>query len=167
MSWASRLKLFLGVIVVLGVVAGCTLVFTQRQSAAQSATATIEAETLTVGAVYAGTVVDQLVQPGDTVAAGDPLLTVHSVQLSRDLEDDVITPAELDGVDTTAGTYQVVATVDGTVASIDTPVGDFVTAGGTPSPSSPARRAAGRAPVAEAPRRAHRRMPRHRSRATR
>ena len=131
MSWASRLKLFLGVIVVLGVVAGCTLVFTQRRSAAQSATATIEAETFTVGAVYAGTVVDQLVQPGDTVAAGDPLLTVHSVQLSRDLEDDVITPAELDGVDTTAGTYQVVAAVDGTVASIDTPVGDFVTAGGT------------------------------------
>lgn len=69
MSWTSRLKLFLGVIVVLGVVAGCTLVFTQRQSAAQSATATIEAETFTVGAVYAGSVVDRLVQPGQGARA--------------------------------------------------------------------------------------------------
>ncbi len=131
MSWAGRIKLFVGAIVVLGIVAGCTLIFTQRQSAAQSATATIEAESFTVGAVYAGTVVDQLVQRGDSVTQGQPLLVVHSVQLARDLQDEVVTPAELDGVDTTAGTYQVVATVDGTVASVDAPVGDFVTAGGT------------------------------------
>lgn len=107
------------------------MIFTQRQSAAQSASATIEAESFTVGAVYAGTVVDQLVQPGDDVTEGQPLLVVHSVQLVRDLEDEVVTPTELDGVDTAAGTYQVVATVDGTVASVDAPVGDFITAGGT------------------------------------
>ena len=101
------------------------MIFTQRQSAAQSASATIEAESFTVGAVYAGTVVDQLVQPGDDVTQGQPLLVVHSVQLVRDLEDEVVTPTELDGVDTGAGTYQVVATVDGTVASVDAPVGDF------------------------------------------
>ena len=131
MTWAGRLKLFVGVLVVLAIVAGCTLIFTQRQSAAQSASATIEAESFTVGAVYAGTVVDQLVQPGDDVTQGQPLLVVHSVQLVRDLEDEVVTPTELDGVDTGAGTYQVVATVDGTVASVDAPVGGFITAGGT------------------------------------
>ena len=99
MTWAGRLKLFVGVLVVLAIVAGCTLIFTQRQSAAQSASATIEAESFTVGAVYAGTVVDQLVQPGDDVTQGQPLLVVHSVQLVRDLEDEVETPTELDGVD--------------------------------------------------------------------
>lgn len=131
MTWAGRLKLFVGVPVVLAIVAGCTLIFTQRQSAAQSASATIEAESFTVGAVYAGTVVDQLVQPGDDVTQGQPLLVVHSVQLVRDLEDEVVTPTELDGVDTGAETYQVVATVDATVASVDAPVGGFITAGGT------------------------------------
>ncbi len=130
MNWANRLKLFIGAIVVVGIVAACTVIFTQRQDSAQSVTAAIEAETLTVGAVYAGTVVDQLVQPGDTVTQGQPLLVVHSVQLSRDLDAKVVTATELDGVDTTAATYQVVATVDGTVASVDAPVGDFV-AGGT------------------------------------
>jgi len=131
MTWASRLKLLAGLVVVLAVVAGCTIVFTQRQNAVQSATAAIEAETLTVGAVYPGTVVDQLVQPGDTVAAGDPIVVVRSAQLVRDLEEEVITAGELDGVDVDAGTYRIVATVDGTVDTVDTPVGDFITGGGT------------------------------------
>lgn len=130
MTWANRLKLLLGLVLVLGIVAGCTIVFTQRQNTVQSSSATIDAEELAVGAVYAGTVVDQLAQPGDAVAAGDPLLVVRSAQLARDLDDEVITAEELDGVDATAGTYQIVAAADGTVATVETPVGDFITGGG-------------------------------------
>lgn len=130
MTWPNRLKLLFGLIVVLGVVAGCTVVFTQRQNSEQSVSATITAESFAVGALYAGTVVDQLVQPGDTVTAGEPLLVVRSPQLVRDLDDEAIDPSELDGVDAAAGTYQIVATVDGVVDTIDTPLGDFVSGGG-------------------------------------
>ena len=60
------------------------MIFTQRQSDAQSASAMIEAESFTVGAVYAGTVVDQLVQPGDDVTQGQPLMEIaDNVQALR------------------------------------------------------------------------------------
>lgn len=130
MTWPNRLKLLLGLIVVLGVVAGGTIVFTQRQNSVQSASAAIDAENVTVGAVYAGTVVQQLVEQGDTVAVGDPLLVVRSTQLSRDLEEEVVAAEDLTGVDAAAGTYQVVATVAGTIDRVDAPLGDFVVGGG-------------------------------------
>lgn len=130
MSWSSRLKLLAGLVLVLAVVAGGTIVFTQRQNSVRSASATIDAENVTVGAVYAGTVVDQLVEAGDAVVAGDPLLVVRSPQLARDLEDEVISAEDVTGVDAEAGTYQIVATVDGTVDRIEAPLGDFVVGGG-------------------------------------
>ena len=130
MTWANRLKLLLGFVVAVAIVGACTLVFTQRQSSARSSSASITAEVFSVGASYAGTVVAQDVEVGDAVSAGDVMFTVRSPQLVRDLESEVITASDLDGVDAKAGTYDVVATVDGTVASVTAPVGDFV-GGGT------------------------------------
>lgn len=129
MTWSSRLKLVIGLVVVLAIVGACTVVFTQRQNSARSASATITAQEYSVGAVYAGTVVDQAVTVGDSVTTGQRLFTVRSPQLLRDLEAGVIRPTDLDQVDTTAGTYAVVSAVDGVVASVAAPVGDFVTSG--------------------------------------
>lgn len=131
MTWAARLKLLVGLVVVLVIVGACTIVFTQRQNSAQSASATITAQELTVGAVYAGTLVDQKVGAGDTVRRGETLFTVRSPQLLRDLEAGVIHATDLDGVDPATGTYDILATVDGTVADIAAPIGDFVGAGAT------------------------------------
>ncbi len=129
MTWPARLKLFIGLVVVLGIVGASTLVFTQRQNSALSSSATITAQEYTVGAVYAGTIVDQAVSVGDSVTTGQRLFTVRSPQMLRDIESGVISATDLDHVDKTAGTYAVVSAVDGVVAAVTAPVGDFVAGG--------------------------------------
>lgn len=130
MTWAGRAKLLLGLLVVVAIVGACTIVFTQRQSSARSSSAMITAQDFSVGASYAGTVVEQNIEIGDAVKAGDVLFTIRSPQLVRDLESEVIETSDLDGVDEKEGTYDVVANVAGTVATVAAPVGDFV-GGGT------------------------------------
>jgi multidrug resistance efflux pump len=129
MSWANRIRLFFGLIVVVAIVAACTIVFTQRQTRAESITASIVAEEFTVGSTYPGTIATQLVSPGETVTAGQPMFEVRSPQLLRDLAAETVTPEEL-GVPVTAeGVYTVTSTVDGTVSEIFAPVGDFAGSG--------------------------------------
>lgn len=129
MSWGARLRLAVGLLVVLVVVAVGTLVFTQRQTRAVSTSAMLVAEEFAIGGSYAGTVTEQLVQTGDVVAAGDVLLRVRSPQLARDLASETVTADDLGVAVTADGTFDVVATVDGTVADIATPVGDFAQGG--------------------------------------
>lgn len=129
MTWPNRLRLFVGLIFVFALVAACTVVFTQRQSRAESTTASMTAQEYEVGAVYAGTVTAAHVVVGDEVATGDVLFEVRSPALARDLATDAVTAADL-GVDvTTDGTYTVTATIDGTVSEATAPVGDFVPSG--------------------------------------
>lgn len=129
MTWGNRLRLAFGLLAVVLIVGACTVVFTQRQTRAESTTASITAEGYEVGSAYPGTVVEQLVAAGDLVEAGDELFEVRSPQLARDLAGDSVTAEDL-GVPVTAdGTYTVLSTVDGTVSEVLTPVGDFAGAG--------------------------------------
>jgi multidrug resistance efflux pump len=130
MTWSNRIRLVIGLIVTLAIVAACTLVFNQRQHQVQSASAMLVSQRYPVGTDFGGIVVEQLVEEGDTVVAGQPLFAVRSLQLQREtatasLEgDDAITTVDADG------TATVVSTVDGTVSSIDVPQGGFAQAGG-------------------------------------
>jgi multidrug efflux pump subunit AcrA (membrane-fusion protein) len=130
MTWPNRLRLFLGLIVVIALAGVCTVVFNQRQSTAQSTSASIQADQYSVGTTYGGTVVAQHVEEGDVVEAGDPLFEVQSLQLAKDLEEEVLEPDDLIDTDPETGTYSIVATVDGTVSEIVTPAGDFAPTGG-------------------------------------
>ena len=130
MTWANRVKLMTGLLLVLVIVTAGTLVFTQRQQRALSATAMIVAESYPVGTDYGGIVTRQYVDVGDEVAEGDPLFDVYSLQLRRDIASGyVVDPAITVGTDQ-AGTSTVVATVDGTIASVAVPQGGFAQAGG-------------------------------------
>ncbi len=129
MTWAARLRLMFGLVVVLAVVAACTLVFNQRQSRADSTSAMLVAQEYTIGSAYPGTITEQLVDPGDVVAAGATMFRVRSTQLARDLASESVTAAELGITAELDGTFDVVATVDGTVGEISTPVGDFAQGG--------------------------------------
>jgi multidrug resistance efflux pump len=130
MTWTNRLKLTAGLLLVLVLVASGTLLFTQRQQRALSATAMIVAESYPVGTDYGGIVTRQYVDVGDEVDEGDPLFDVHSLQLRRDIASGyVVDPAVMAGLDQD-GTSTVVATVDGTIASIVVPQGGFAQAGG-------------------------------------
>ena len=62
-----------------------TLIFNQRQTKAASLSATISADTYSVGAAYGGTVIKQYVRDGDSVATGDKLFTIQSVSLQQDV----------------------------------------------------------------------------------
>ena len=65
MTWSNRFRLYGGLILVIALVAGLTLVFNQRRSQALSLTAHVVADQVTVGAQFGGVVVDQKVTAGD------------------------------------------------------------------------------------------------------
>jgi multidrug resistance efflux pump len=129
MTWMNRLKLAIGLVVTLAIVAAGTLVFTQRQHRALSATASIAAESYPVGTDYGGIVTRQHVTVGDEVSAGDPLFEVHSLQLRRDIASGYVVDPEVIAGLGDDGTSTIVATVDGTVASVAVPQGGFAQAG--------------------------------------
>lgn len=114
MSWLNRLKIFLGIVVVLVLVAGLTLLFNQRQNQVASIEALVEAPTSAVASAYGGVVVEQLVQPGDQVTAGQDLFVVDSPSLQEALSRGVrpaSTPAFT--IDPTQGTVTYHAVSDG------------------------------------------------------
>ncbi|WP_164743572.1 HlyD family efflux transporter periplasmic adaptor subunit [Microbacterium sulfonylureivorans] len=129
MTWPNRIRLFFGLLVVLAIVAVCTIAFNQRQLRAESASASIVSQEYSVGSIYAGTVTEQLVRAGDTVKAGDTLFLVHSPLLARDLASESITESDLGVPVDPDGTLAVTSSVDGTVSEVFAPVGDFAQSG--------------------------------------
>ncbi len=81
MSWANRLRLTFGILLVLVLVAALTVLFNRRDGLAVSTSAAIEVETYELGTDFAGTVTEQFVEEGDIVAVGDPVLTLNSTEL--------------------------------------------------------------------------------------
>lgn len=124
MTWANRLRLWGGFLAVLAIVAGCTIVFAQRQAAAVSESAEIQASEYSIGTDYGGTIVSVGAEVGDTVSAGDVLFEIDSARLRRDIAEDLVDTTAMENV-TDEGHYQVLATVDGIVASLDVQAGSY------------------------------------------
>lgn len=129
MTWASRLKLLTGIIGVLIIAAGLTLVFNQRQSQATSTSASLEAERYPVGIDYGGTVISSLVTDGDRVTKGETLFTLQSPSLQADLSKGLLKPETITYTVTDGGVITLKAAVAGTVAAVTTEAGSFVQAG--------------------------------------
>jgi multidrug resistance efflux pump len=129
MTWSNRFRLFGGFLVVVFVVAACTFVLGQRESQTASRSASIEAISYSVGTEYAGTVVEQSVEQGDQVDEGDPLLSIQSTALLRDLDSDNDVPESTAYKISKDGIVTLVATEPGIVSSIDAKVGGFASAG--------------------------------------
>lgn len=129
MTWSNRFRLFLGMIVVLAVVLGCTLVLSQRETQVDSRSASVKATTYSVGADYAGTVVTQKVNQGDTVKTGQPLLTIQSATLAAALAAKTKVPSSTAYTVTAPGLLTLIATQPGIVSQIGAHVGGFVSAG--------------------------------------
>jgi len=129
MTWTNRLKLAGGILLVLVVVAACTVVFNQRQHRVLSTSATIVAQNYPVGTDYGGIVTRQYIDVGDEVAVGQPLFEVRSLQLQRDIASGQVSDAEVAASVAADGTSTIVATVDGTVRDVAVPQGGFAQAG--------------------------------------
>ena len=130
MTWTNRLRLLGGLLGVLALVAVLTIVFNQRQTQAQSLTATVVTDAYDVGAGYGGTVIKQDVRENDLVKVGDALFTMQSPALQQDVANDVeVKSTEAYKVNTKKGTITYLATVAGQVDEVRARLGTTLTGG--------------------------------------
>ena len=126
MTWASRFRLLVGTILVLVLAALATYQLNQKKGVAASDSAQILARTYDVGTPYAGLVVDQMVDVGDTVTKGEPLFVIDSSSLQYDLKNGFAEPeTEATQVDD-QGRLVLLAAGNGTVTAISSERGTFV-----------------------------------------
>lgn len=129
MTIKSRLKLLAGLVGVAVLVFFLTLVFNQRQGQVTSVAGSIVSEQYQIGSDYGGIVLERLVDEGDEVAEGDPLLTVQSPSLQADLAEGLIQPSTIAYQVDEGGLITLAAPVDGFVSDLATERGSFVQAG--------------------------------------
>jgi|GEM_PF-391188 len=127
MRWTARLKLLLGVVLVLGIVAVATYHLNETRGRVTSTSAQVLGQDLTIGAPYAGLVLDRGVDVGTAVHQGETLFVVDSATLSLAQSTGAHIPAstQVDG----QGHLVVQATMDGTITAVKAEPGSYVQAG--------------------------------------
>ncbi len=130
MTWRSNLKLFIGLAVIIALVLGLTVIFTQRQAQVASVSASIEAERYPVGIDYGGTLITSYItEDNQRVNEGDVLFTIQSPSLQADLAEGLLKPETVAYSVTDDGTITLTAAVAGTVKDVEAKPGSFVQAG--------------------------------------
>ncbi|WP_029289265.1 HlyD family secretion protein [Cellulomonas sp. HZM] len=124
MTWAGRLRLVAGLLVVLVVAALATYALNERRGQATSDSAQILARSYAVGTPYAGLVVNQYVEVGDEVHEGQSLFVVDAAALRQGngIEKAVPETTHLDD----EGRLVITAAGDGVVTQVDGTQGTFV-----------------------------------------
>jgi multidrug resistance efflux pump len=131
MTWNNRFRLLGGVLGVIVFTLALALVFNHRQNQVSSYTGQVNADTYSIGADHAGTVVRQFVDEGDSVTAGEELFQVQSLQLKQDIANGLEvadTPAYT--VDAKRGIITYYAVSAGTIEELNARQGNSVPAGG-------------------------------------
>ena len=129
MTWASRLRLLFGVVLVLVLAALATYKLNENRGRATSTSAQIVGQQIAVGTPYAGMVLDRPVKVGDQVHKGDALFTIDSATLTQARSQRVTQVPDSTVVDKD-GHLVVQAAEDGTVTALSAEPGSFVVAGG-------------------------------------
>lgn len=129
MTWANRFRLLLGLIVVVAIALGATLVLSQRETEVASKSASIEAISYSVGSEYAGTVIDEKAKVGDPVKAGQVLITIQSASLLTALKSKTAVQSTSAYTVSTSGALALLAAEPGIVSKLGAQVGGFVSAG--------------------------------------
>ncbi len=130
MTWENRLRLTLGVLGVIAMVAALTLIFNQRQNQIASVTGAVDADQYTVGADYAGTVVEQEVEQGDVVTQGQRLFVVQSLALKESLSNGLAVPdTDAYRVNAKLGAITYYAVTDGQITELNARLGNSVSGG--------------------------------------
>ncbi len=127
MTWLTRLQMFGGIIAVLALVFGLTLLFNQRMTQAHSLSATVTAPTFDVGSGYGGIVNEQFVENGDQIRAGDVLFVVSSSSLQQAVSQGAAPSSTVAyELDLATGTVTYTAVSDGTVVDVAATLGSYV-----------------------------------------
>jgi multidrug efflux pump subunit AcrA (membrane-fusion protein) len=131
MSWRKRIGLALGLLSVLVLAAGLTMVVNYNSGKVDSKSASLSAEDYPVGTVYSGTVTAQYVHVGDQVEAGQPIFEVESANLQRDLAQGLVNKDNLTYEVKDDKTLVITATNAGQISEINYAQGAFVPANST------------------------------------
>ncbi|MBD8057819.1 efflux RND transporter periplasmic adaptor subunit [Cellulomonas sp. JH27-2] len=124
MTWAGRLRLLVGLVVVVILAALATYKLNESRGIATSDSAQILAKTYQVGSPYAGLVVSQKVEVGDQVTEGEALFTIDAAALHEKYFDKASIP-ETTHLDSD-GRLVVTASGPGTVTALAATQGTFV-----------------------------------------
>lgn len=131
MSWRKRIGLALGLLSVLLLTTGLTMVVNANAGEVGSKSASLAAEHYPVGTDYSGTVTAQYVRVGDHVEAGQPMFEVESATLQRDLSQGLVNKGNLSHEIKDGNTLVITATNAGQVQEINYAQGAFVPANST------------------------------------
>lgn len=121
----SRLRLFIGIVAVIGVAIGLFLYLNYSMSNITSQSATLESDTYAVSVEYGGVVEKQYVEIGDTVKKGDPLFELKSSSLADALQAKQVDATALLFSLTDAGNILITANNDGRVRQVNFLMGAF------------------------------------------
>ena len=131
MTWRKRIGLALGLLAVVVLAAGLTMIVNNNSGKVAGKSASLMAEDYPVGTDYSGTVTEQYVKVGDQVAAGQPLFEVQSATLERDLAQGLVNKDNLTYEVKNDNTLVITATNAGQVQDIAYADGAFVPANST------------------------------------
>lgn len=129
MTWASRIRMTLGVIVIVAIVGALTLLLNQRLAQATSDEATIHSGEYIVGTDYSGQVNSLNVEAGSQVEPGTVIATISSPVLQSHVADGLVNLSGSSVALNDDGLMVLRATVSGTVSRVEPQVGSFVTVG--------------------------------------
>lgn len=131
MTWRKRIGLAAGLLAVIVLAAGLTMIVNDNSGKIDGKSASLVAEEYPVGTDYSGTITQQFVQVGDEVKAGQPLFEVQSAGLERDLAQGLVTPENLTHEVKNDNTLVITATNAGQVDDIAYANGAFVPSNST------------------------------------
>lgn len=131
MSWRKRIGLALGLLSVIVLAAGLTMIVNYNSGKVESKSASLSAEDYPVGTDYSGTITAQYVHVGDQVEAGQPLFEIESATLQRDLAQGLVNKDNLTHDVKDDSTLVITATNAGQINEINYAQGAFVPANST------------------------------------
>ena len=131
MTWRKRIGLAVGLLSVVLLAAGLTMIVNSNSGKVAGKSASLMAEDYPVGTDYSGTITEQFVKVGDQVAAGQPLFEVQSAALERDLAQGLVNKDNLTHEVKNDNTLVITATNAGQVQDVAFADGAFVPANTT------------------------------------
>jgi len=131
MTWRKRIGLALGLLSVVLLAAGLTMIVNNNNGKVAGKSASLMAEDYPIGTDYSGTITKQYAKIGDQVKAGQPLFEVQSAALERDLAQGLVNKDNLTHEIKDNNTLIITATNAGQVDSVSYAQGAFVPANST------------------------------------
>ena len=127
MTWFNRFKLVAGLVAVVAVAGVATVQLNDDRGRATSTTAQIAADSYTLGTPYAGTVVAQPAETGQSLGGGETVFVIDSPALELEIAEGLIEPEGNPNIDA-EGHFLLRATTPGVLTQTRVATGAFVQA---------------------------------------